>query len=103
MVDPVGVAQVIAATFVGMSILSLVIAVARRIAGPSHRGQIADQADAQRAIATLQDDMDTLRGEVEHMRSRVAELDDVQNRLDFAERLLAQGREQRALPDGKAP
>jgi len=105
MVEPVEIAQIVAAFFVGASVLSLVVAVAQRIAGPySRRGRLAgaaDQADSQRAIAALQDDVDMLRGELDTMRSKVAEIDDVQNRLDFAERMLAQAKERGVLPGGK--
>ena len=41
--------------------------------------------------------MDRLRGDLEHP-SRPPELDDIQNRLDFAERLLAQIKPRNALP-----
>ena len=42
-------------------------------------------------------DMDGLRGEMDQMRHELAE---VQERLDFTERLLAQRREQEKLPGG---
>jgi hypothetical protein len=79
--------------------LSLVTAVARRIAGPSsNRGslQIGGVSNAQ--VDALRDEVDQLRAEVAELRARAGELDDVQNRLDFAERLLAQVREKTALP-----
>ena len=101
MVEPVEVAQVLAAFFVGASVLTLVSAFARRIAGPyGRRGRLSgvtDPGESQQAVAALQDDVEQLRGELERVRSRLAELDDVQNRLDFAERLLAQAKERGAL------
>jgi hypothetical protein len=87
---------------VALSALTLVSAVARRIQGPYGRrgglSGLADPPESQRSIAALHDDVEQLRGELETMRTRLAELDDVQNRLDFAERMLAQARERVALP-----
>lgn len=90
--------------------LTLVSAVARRIAGPGGRGlgrlgsgpglvigaHLGGDAAAQ-ALAQLREDVESLRGEVAALRGRLAELDDVQNRLDFAERMLAQARTKGAL------
>ena len=78
--------------------LSLVTAIARRIAGPS-RYRFPGQSNAD--VDALRDEVEHLRAEVAALKERSAELDDVQNRLDFAERLLAQVREKTALPGGK--
>lgn len=84
--------------------LSLVTAVARRIAGPrsSAPGLVVGAHLAGRAasqeVDALRDEVDQLRAEVAELKARSGELDDVQNRLDFAERLLAQVREKPALP-----
>ena len=94
-----------------MGALGLVTAVARRIAGPyAKRGigpetvlgvHMAGGANA-RTLEELRDEVEQLRAEVADLRARSAELDDVQNRLDFAERLLAQVKERNALPGGRA-
>ena len=105
MVDPVEIAQIVAAFFVGASVLTLVSAFARRIAGPyGRRARLlggTDPGESPQAVSALHEDVEQLRGELDGMRARLAELDDVQNRLDFAERLLAQAKERGALPGGK--
>jgi len=58
-------------------------AIARRISGEAPRGRGADTAE-----------VDALNGDVSELRR---ELDEVQNRLDFAERLLAQVKEKGLL------
>lgn len=78
----------------GISIVAFAIAGARRLAG----------GGSERALRELREDVELLRGEMDRMRtdlehpSRPAELDDIQNRLDFAERLLGQMKAQGALP-----
>jgi len=82
----------------GVAVLTLVRAVARRIsAGPG-------AADGRREIDALRDEVDRLRAEVDGAQARLGELDDVQNRLDFAERMLAQvrdGKDKNALPGAR--
>ena len=82
----------------GLSVLVLVTAAAiKRIRGP---GAI----DAARAVRELHEEVELLRGEIDRLRtdvehtSRPPELDDIQNRLDFAERVLAQVKARDALP-----
>ncbi|HEY2805078.1 MAG TPA: hypothetical protein VGI92_04390 [Gemmatimonadales bacterium] len=82
--------------------LSLVTALARRIAGPRSGpamvlGAMASRGTAQ-DVETLREEVEQMRAEIAQLRERSAELDDVHNRLDFAERLLAQVREKPALP-----
>jgi hypothetical protein len=96
---------VIAASLGGLSIVS---AIARRIAGPYSRRALATRIGLGRldrsddpALDDLRDEVAQLRSEVAELRGRAAELDEVQNRLDFTERLLAQ-RDRGALPDGKS-
>jgi hypothetical protein len=78
----------------GISIVAFAIAGARRFAG----------GGSERALRDLREEVELLRGEMERLRtdlehpSRPAELDDIQNRLDFAERLLAQIKPRNALP-----
>jgi hypothetical protein len=98
----------------GISVLTLVSAVARRIAGPGGRRGLHGLAPGLvigahlgdggsrggQSLDDLRDEVEALKGEVTAMHDRLAELDDVQNRLDFAERMLAQAREKGALPPG---
>ena len=83
--------------------LSILTAVARRIAGPRTGpamvlgASMASRANSQEVDA-LREEVEQLRTEVAALKERSAELDDVHNRLDFAERLLAQVREKPALP-----
>ncbi|HVO34980.1 MAG TPA: hypothetical protein VMT21_05395 [Gemmatimonadales bacterium] len=73
---------------VGVSILTLAKAFAKRIAGGSA---------GSREIEALRDEVAQLRSEVDELQGRVAPVDEIQNRLDFAERLLAQARERGLL------
>jgi hypothetical protein len=99
------------AVSIGLGVLTLVTAIARRIAGPYGSHRLAaealrnrlgvGEAGSPRALEELRDEVDQLRAEVADLRSRAGEMDDVQNRLDFAERMLAQVREKNALPGGR--
>ena len=91
------VIQIIVVSAASLGGLSMVTAIARRIAGPYWRrgpdaqialGHLGRTNDA--AVDELREEVAQLRGEVAELRGRAAELDEVQNRLDFAERLLAQ-------------
>src|SRR5947209_4416191 len=97
-------AMIIMAATVGIGTLTLVSAIARRIAGPYGSRRLAAEAlrarlggGDGREVEALRDEVDQLRREVEDLKARSAELDDVQNRLDFAERLLAQSQARGAL------
>ncbi len=85
--------------------LSIVSAIARRIAGPrqSTGALLAVKAMNSRGgdVDALRDEVEQLRAEVTQLKERNAELDDIHNRLDFAERLLAQVREKPALPGAR--
>ena len=74
---------------IGLSFSPVARALARRISGDTPALEGGRRADAA--------EMDALRGDVGELRR---ELDDVQNRLDFTERMLAQARERGQL---KAP
>ena len=80
----------------GISVIALVIGVAKRIGGGG--------AGAARAVAELHEEVERLRGEVDGLRndvehiSRPPELEEIQNRLDFAERALALMKARDALP-----
>ena len=86
-----------AAFTVGLSVLFLVIAGAIKWIGGSRRG-------AAGAVRELHEEVELLRGEIDRLRNSVEqttrppELDDIQNRLDFAERLLAQMKTRDGLP-----
>lgn len=80
----------------GISVIAFAIAAARRFG--------AGGADASRAVRELQEEVELLRGELDRLRNdvermgRPPELDEIQNRLDFAERVLAQVKGRDALP-----
>lgn len=88
----------VAATSLGA--LSIVTAVARRIAGPygsravgaDVMGALAARPDG-RAVEELRDEVAQLRAELAELRSQTGDLDELHNRLDFAERLLAQSKD----------
>jgi hypothetical protein len=75
----------------GMVVLTLARAVAARIAGG---------AAGSKEVEALRDEVAELRAEVDELHGRVAPLDEIQNRLDFAERLLSQVRERGQLGAG---
>lgn len=66
-------------------------ALARRIAGGS------PERATLREVQTLREDVDQLRGEVDAVHDRLTAVDELHNRVDFTERLLAQARERGAL------
>ena len=85
--------------------LTVLGAVARRLGG-SRRGRLALGAGSavtdpgtRDAVAQLTSEVDALRAEVSGLRR---DLDEAQNRIDFAERLLAQARTQGRLAGGGA-
>ena len=51
----------------------------------------------------LREEVEHLRDELEAVQGRSAEMDEIQNRLDFAERMLMQLKERDALPARKEP
>ena len=62
--------------------------------------RIGGGADAS-ATNELRDEVADLRAELEDMRGRVALVDELQERLDFTERALAQVKNRDALPGAK--
>jgi hypothetical protein len=76
--------------FAGAGSVALVFAraFAKRIAGGSA---------GSREIEVLRDEVVQIRAEVDELHGRVAPMDEIQNRLDFAERLLSQVRERGLL------
>ncbi len=89
---------VLAAFTAGGSVIVLVIA------GAVKRVGAGGAVDAARGLRELHEEVELLRGEIDRLRtdvehtSRPPELDDIQNRLDFAERVLAQMKARDALP-----
>ena len=83
--------QIIGVSASAIGGLIIVSAIARRIAGPYSRHSTG--RPDRPAIEELRDEVAQLRNEVAELRERGAELDDMQNRLDFAERLLSQGKD----------
>jgi hypothetical protein len=77
---------------VGTVAVTLARAFAKRIAGG---------AGNSREVEALRDEVGQLRAEVDDLHGRVAPLDEIQNRLDFAERLLAQAKERGLLAGPK--
>ena len=76
---------------VGFSFTPIGRAIARRLGGGA-----PDDA----ALRALQHEVDDLRAELDAMRGRLQDVDEMQGRLDFAERVLAQVREKPVLPGG---
>jgi hypothetical protein len=84
--------------------ISVIGAIARRIAGGPRAGRIGrttiglhlgdTDPGSQPPVAQLAADLDALRDEVTGLRR---EMDEAQNRLDFTERLLGQARERGLL------
>jgi hypothetical protein len=85
---PDAIVAVVVFAGAGSVLLTLARAFAKRIAG----GGVGP-----REMEALRDEVAQLRGEVDDLRGRVAPLDEIQNRLDFTERLLAQARERGLL------
>jgi hypothetical protein len=77
----------------GVAVLTLVKAFARRIAGGSDRAATGE-------VQALREEVDHLRAELDGVHDRLAQVDEMQGRLDFAERMLAQAKVKGALPGG---
>ncbi len=75
---------------IGLTSIGVTIAraIAKRIAGGS--------AGA-REIEALHDEVSQLRADLEGMQARLSDVDEIQSRLDFTERVLAQARERGLL------
>ena len=52
-------------------------------------------------VRALREDLNQVRIELDAMHGRMAEVDEIQNRLDFTERMLMQSKERAALPAPK--
>jgi hypothetical protein len=91
--NPNDVAGALVGSIFFLSIAAVIIlrgplgkAIARRIEGLAAAGRIAPA------------EMDELRNRIEEMEQQVARVHELEERLDFTERLLAQQREQPRLP-----
>jgi hypothetical protein len=78
---------------VGFSFSPIGRAIARLIGGSEHGDS--------REIAALREEVAQLRAELDAVQERGRDMDDVINRLEFAERVLAQLRSKPALPGGE--
>ena len=75
----------------GAVLTPLARALAKRIGGGADAGE----------TTALRDEVADLRAELDDMRSRISQLDELQERVDFAERALAQVKTREALPGGR--
>ncbi|MBI4543466.1 MAG: hypothetical protein HY705_10600 [Gemmatimonadetes bacterium] len=77
---------------VGLAFSPIGRAIGRSLGGAKSEGYGAAEVEDLRVEVT------ELRRELEAMHARLGQLDEVSERLDFAERMLAQARKDRALP-----
>ena len=92
--DFAGLLGVSVACFTVVSFTPIGRAIARRVSGASDP---AAAHDAQ----LLRDEVEQLRIEVDAMRGRMAEMDELQGRMDFAERMIAANKDRNALPGAR--
>jgi hypothetical protein len=78
----------------GGVVIPIGLAFAKRIA----RG--GGGAAMEREVLAMRDELDQLRAEVDSVHGRLEQVDEIQGRLDFAERMLAQVKDRPALPPG---
>ena len=88
MSGPEAVVAVVFFAGIGGSLLVVAQAVAKRIGGG---------ATSAKDLEALRDEVAQLGADLEDLRGRLGPLDEIQNRLDFAERLLGQARERGLL------
>jgi hypothetical protein len=88
MSGPDAIVAVVVFAGAGSVLLTLAKGVARRIAGG---------APDSRDVEGLREEIAQLRADVDALHGRVEPMDEIQNRLDFAERLLAQVKERGLL------
>jgi hypothetical protein len=87
---PEAVGAWIVAASLGTTLVIIAKAVAKRIGG----GSGGHEVDA------LRDEVESLRGELDAIHGRLREVDEIQSRLDFAERVLAQ-KDKNVLPGNR--
>ena len=88
MSEPDAIVAVVLLVGAGSVLLPLARAFAKRIAGG---------AAGLKDIERLRDEVAQLRADVDELHGRVGPMDEIQNRLDLTERLLAQARERGLL------
>ncbi len=101
--------RIIAVVAIAMGGLTIVSALARRISGPYGRRFRAQQmmmglgsgVDPSEHEA-LKDEVARLKAEMEAVQGRMADIDELQNRLDFTERVIGQMKNKPALPGSSA-
>lgn len=81
----------------GISAIAFAIGAAKRF-GAGGAGAAPAMRELHEEVELLRAELEQLRGSVEETKSRFAALDEVQNRLDFAERALGQMKPRDALP-----
>ena len=86
-----------AAFTAGISLIAFAIAAARRFGAGGVAGERALR-ELHEEVALLRAEIDQLHSGLEEAKSRSAAVDEIQNRLDFAERLLAQMKARDSLP-----
>ena len=86
-----GPESIVAVVFFG-GVLGIGMTLARAVAK-----RIAGGGAGSKEVEALRDEVAQLRAEVDQLHDRVAPVDEIQNRLDFTERLLAQARERGVL------
>ena len=74
---------------IGLIGVTLAKGFAQRIAGGGH---------ASRELDDLREEVAQLRAELDGLHARLGDVEELQNRLDFAERMLAQLNDRPALP-----
>jgi flagellar motility protein MotE (MotC chaperone) len=77
----------------GVTAVTLAKAFAKRIAG----GDDASRDE----LRMLRDELERQRAELDSVHDRLAQVDELHNRVEFAERMLAQAREKNMLPGGR--
>ncbi|HXV85889.1 MAG TPA: hypothetical protein VD793_04275 [Gemmatimonadales bacterium] len=79
----------------GITMLGFVLTpLARALARRMERGASVDSGE----VEALREELAHWRARVEEMERTVVRLDELEERVDFAERLLVKGREREALP-----
>lgn len=91
MSGPETVVALLVMAIIGSVVIPIARALARRIAGGGPDSRTL------REVQGLRGEVDQLRGELDAVHDRLAGVDELHNRVDFAERLLAQARERGAL------
>ncbi len=77
-----------------------VVALAFSPVGQALLRHVTGQRVSDEELAQLKDELADLRAELEEVRGGLGQVHELQERLDFAERLLAQQRAREALPGG---